>query len=316
MMSHRSHPLILVVDDEPINLQTVGDVLDGEGYKVSFANTGYRALEVASAALPNLILLDIGLPDLNGIEVCRRLKDDHLTRDIPVLFVTSNESELERAFEAGCVDYIRKPIHEAELRGRVKVHVRINQLIDQLTYSNQRLTEANRSLSRLSVTDGLTGIANRRRFDTALELEWRRALRDREPLSCMMVDVDAFKKFNDTYGHLHGDTCLSAVAKTLAQVVNRAGDTVARYGGEEFSLLLPNTAAQGATHQAERIRAGVAALDLASSIQGFAGVTVSIGVAEMVPARDTTAGDLLLAADTALYQAKNGGRNRVVLAHA
>lgn len=309
-----TRPLILIVDDEPINLRSIGDILAGDGYSLSYANSGRAALDAARSALPTLILLDIGLPDINGLDVCRRLKDISSTSEIPVIFVTSHEHELNNAFEAGGVDYIRKPVHEAELRHRVAVHIRLTQLIDQLAYSNHRLTEVNYELARLSTTDPLTGIANRRQFDDVLEAEWRRCMREEQSLSLMMVDVDHFKTFNDEFGHQAGDIALKAVASGLKTALQRGGDLAARYGGEEFAIIMPNTSLDAAQIQAERIRAAVAALDIRSELPDARNLTVSIGLASALPKRDADAESLISNADQALYQAKLLGRNRVAVA--
>ncbi len=313
-MSSRSRPLILIVDDEPINLRAIGDLLSTEGYALSFANSGRAALDAARSALPTLILLDISMPDIDGIEVCRRLKETAATADIPVIFITAHEHELPRAFAAGAVDYIRKPVNEVELRLRVGAHMRISQLIDQLAYSNQRLTEANYELSRLSTTDALTGLPNRRHFDDVMEAEWRRGVREGHPLSVLMLDIDHFKKINDEYGHPLGDLVLKMVAGAIKSAIQRGGDVVARYGGEEFVVVLPNTAAAAALQQAEKVRTAVAALDLSQHLPDVRVVTISVGLAADIPARDGDHATLLGRADKALYTAKLQGRNRVVSA--
>lgn len=313
-MTQRARPMVLVVDDEPANLQLIADLLESEGYMLTFANNGRSAIEAARTALPTLILLDIGMPDIDGIQVCRELKQLSSTRDIPIIFVTSHEHEVLNAFKAGGVDYIRKPVHAAELRARVHVHMRIVQLIDQLAFSNQKLSEANTELARLSFTDALTGIANRRHFDGVLETEWRRGMRGELPLSVLLIDVDHFKRVNDEFGHQVGDEVLREVGRLLRGHAQRGADLAARYGGEEFVLVLPNTAADSALAQAERLREAVEQLDLSALLPNPRRLTISIGVASAVPTSETASASLLQRADQALYQAKQNGRNRVAQA--
>ena len=313
-MTQRARPLILIVDDEPVNLQLMADLLEPEGHNLSFANNGRSAIEAARTGLPTLILLDIGMPDLDGLAVCRELKQNPTTRDIPVIFVTSHEHEVVNAFNAGGVDYIRKPVHAAELRARVNVHLRLVLMLDQLAYSNQRLAEANAELARLSYTDALTGIANRRHFDGVLETEWRRGMRDSHPISVLLIDVDHFKHVNDEFGHQVGDQVLREVGRLLRAHAQRGADLAARYGGEEFVLVLPHTSAELAQTLAERLRAAVESLDLSQILNTGRSLTISIGTSTQIPCQDRNSAELLKLADDALYRAKAEGRNRVVQA--
>lgn len=292
-------PSILIVDDAPANIQILANALK-DHYHIRVANNGLRALDVAQTTLPDLILLDVMMPELDGYEVCRRLKDDPRTNTIPVIFVTARgeiEDEM-RGLDLGAVDYITKPFNLAILHARVRTHIDLKLKSDLL--------------ERLALLDGLTCIPNRRRFDQQAEQEWRRACREGTSLALAIIDVDEFKRYNDHYGHGAGDECLRAIAQALTNAVARAGDLVARYGGEEFVLLLPDTDSEGACCIAERCRRAVLALALphATSSVG-AVVSISIGVAstrppalEIAPLRDM--------ADRALYRAKAGGRNRVV----
>jgi len=313
-MTSFSSPSVLVVDDEPINLQLIADLLEPDGYRLTFANSGRSALDAALSGLPSLILLDIGMADMDGIQVCRELKLNTLTRDIPVIFVTSHEHEIINAFEAGGVDYIRKPVHAAELRARVAVHLRLIQLIGQLAFSNQNLATANAELAAMSYTDALTGIANRRHFDGVMESEWRRGIREALPLSVLMIDVDHFKRVNDQYGHSVGDAVLKEVGRILSKHAQRGADLAARYGGEEFVIVLPSTATTVAVAQAERLREAVAKLNLKAFMPDRAGVTISVGVATAVPTAPGGGAALMVRADEALYMAKETGRNRVSVA--
>ncbi len=315
-MNQRARPMILVVDDEPVNLQLVADLLEPEGYNLTFANNGRSAIDAARTGLPTLILLDIGMPDIDGLAVCRELKQNPSTRDIPIIFVTSHEHEVINAFDAGGVDYIHKPVHAAELRARVTVHIRLVHMLDQLAFSNQKLAEANAELARLSFTDTLTGISNRRHFDGVLETEWRRGMREELPLSVLLIDVDFFKKVNDEFGHQTGDEVLREMGKLLAAHAQRGADLAARYGGEEFVLVLPGTVTADAIDQGERLRAAVEQMALPHILPAGRRLTISVGVATCVPAQENSATQLLADADAALYRAKSGGRNRVEAADA
>jgi diguanylate cyclase (GGDEF)-like protein len=292
--------LILIVDDEPINVEILVTVFE-EIYDIIVATQGEQALELAQTARPDLILLDVMMPGLDGYEVCARLKQDPDTADIPVIFVTGlgdKQAETD-GLEAGAVDYVAKPISPLIVRRRV---------------SNQiELKKARDRLAQMAVTDGLTGLANRRCFDQTLDLEGRRLRRGDGSLSLVMLDVDHFKAFNDTYGHIAGDDCLRAVSRAIQTSVGRATDLAARYGGEEFACILPATPLAGACELAGRIRDNVAALKIphaASATAPF--VTVSLGVASVTStSSDGDIAALLATADTQLYRAKTAGRNRV-----
>ena len=291
---------ILVIDDSHTVRHLLGNILE-KRYRMIMAQTGEEGLALAVEHVPDLILLDVMMPGLDGFAVCARLKAESRTREIPVLFLTalSGEEDEMRALEAGGIDFIPKPISPAVLCARVR-----NQL--ELKHSQDKLRN-------LSLTDGLTGIANRRRFDQYLELEWQRCTRNGHPLSVVMGDVDFFKAYNDAYGHGQGDECLRQVAQVFTQALRRPGDLAARYGGEEFVCILPETDADGARIVAEQIMAGMALLDLPHSHSTVGPrVTVSVGVASAFPPyQDRTAQSVVEAADQLLYQAKANGRNRV-----
>ena len=292
---------ILVVDDAPENLQVLNAVLK-EQYRVKVATSGERALALATGAdLPDLILLDVMMPGMDGYEVCARLKDDPRTRDIPVLFVSSRDEEEDeaRGLALGAIDYIIKPIRPSIVQARVRNHLELKRNRDLL--------------ARLTTVDHLTGISNRRRYDEYLEFEWRRAARDQTPIALIAIDIDHFKAYNDHYGHPKGDSCLVAVAQALAESVTRTPDLIARCGGEEFACVLPGTDALGATHLAEEMLQRVLALELEHlRSDSHDRVTVSIGVAAMIPDPEEPPQTLVALADAALYQAKTEGRNRVV----
>ena len=293
-------PKIVVIDDMPVNIRILHAVLSRD-FDVRCATRGAEGLDLVAREHPDLVVLDVMMPEMDGYEVCRRLKADPVTAVIPVIFITAlDEAEEEaRGLELGAVDYLTKPITPAIVLARVKTHVELKRLRDRLEL--------------MTTTDGLTGVANRRGFDACLSREWQRAVRAKSPLSLIMGDIDFFKNFNDHYGHLAGDSCLRRVAEAMAASVSRPADLVARYGGEEFVALLPETEATGARLLAEEMRRRVAELDIPHATSAAAPhVTVSLGVATLVPESRDDPGYLILQADEALYQAKDQGRNRVV----
>ena len=296
-----SRQRILMVDDIAANIKILSAILKHE-YDILVATNGSDALEIALVEQPDVILLDVMMPDMDGYEVCSRLKADPRTHDIPVIFISAmNEVEDEaRGLEVGGLDYITKPINPAIVKARVRIHLELKRQRD--------------ILQRISMIDGLTGIANRRRFDEALEREWRRCHRSDSPLSLILVDVDFFKNYNDHYGHLAGDECLKKVAAAMADQNRRAADIVARFGGEEFACLLPDTGADAAHAMAVRLGEAVAALAIPHARSDAAGhVTISLGVATLIPGEGDVASSLIDQADRGLDHAKQNGRNRVAV---
>ena len=294
-----TRPLVLVVEDDEAILALLTAVLSTE-YDVVAAGTGADALSRALDQALDLILLDVGLPDASGLDVCRRMKKHPTLAGVPVIFLTSRTSPDDEVdgFEAGGVDYITKPINPAVLRARVRNHL--------------ELKHARDALERIARMDALTGIANRRAFDEVLSREWRRLARVNQSLGVIMIDVDHFKQFNDTYGHGQGDSCLQRLAHAAAAALQRPADLLARYGGEEFVALLPDTALPGALAVAEAIRAAVQDLKIPHAGSKAAPcVTVSLGVACGIPKGDQGAEGLVETADKQLYAAKSEGRNRV-----
>lgn len=297
-------PSLLIVDDEPANLHVLARLMQEE-YRIVVANCGKKALELMEGGTkPDLVLLDVQMPDIDGFEVCRRLKKDPATSSIPVIFVTARDSsgDEEAGFALGAVDYVSKPFQPALVRARARTHIRLKQKTDLL--------------ERFALLDGLTDIPNRRNFEDHYEREFRRAERDRLPLSVVMIDIDNFKPFNDHYGHGPGDTCLRRVAAALSVVAGRPRDIVARYGGEEFVALLPSTDAEGAAELAEQFRSAVEALGIPHEYSDAGQVvTLSLGVATTSFVEDKHGteklGALLTRADNALYEAKSLGKNRV-----
>lgn len=300
-MSHPpSNQTILIVDDKPINIKALQLVL-GEEHNLVFATTGEMALQMAvEEPQPDLILMDIVMPGLNGFEVCRLLKNDDRTRNIPVVFLTARweTSEEAKGLELGAVDYIRKPFSPPIIKARIRNHLELKKTRDLL--------------ENLSTLDGLTNIPNRRRFDEILVHEWNRAVRKKAPISLLFIDIDHFKNYNDHYGHLAGDDCLKAVARVLQSSLGRAADFLARFGGEEFIILLPDTKENGCRHLAEAIRSAVEKLDIEHRDSPVADhLTVSIGAVTCIDVTRCDRELLLEHADRLLYQAKHEGRNRV-----
>lgn len=297
-MNERPH--LLIVDDEPINIQALYQLFRDDCVVFMATSAGQALACCQKAPLPDLILLDVLMPGIGGHELCRQLKADPVTADIPIIFITAQlEPEDEtRALEAGAVDFISKPVNPAVVRARVRTHLTLKAQADQL-----------RSLAYL---DGLTGVANRRRFEDALQVEWRACRRAGQPLSLLMIDVDHFKQFNDHYGHLAGDGCLQRVAATIGTQAFRAHDLAARYGGEEFACLLPGMEQGDCQSKAEALCRAIEQLAIPHALSATAAVvTVSIGVATLLPDDTSEPACLVGAADAALYQAKTTGRNRV-----
>ena len=294
-------PRVLIIDDVPNNIEVLGEALS-QDYDVRFACSGQEGLTIAVADPPDVILLDVVMPEMDGFEVCRRLKDLDDLQNIPVIFVTARDAEEDQGIglSLGAVDYITKPFNPALVRMRVRNHAESKRRADLL--------------ASLAMIDGLTHLPNRRRFDEQLELEWKRCQRDSLPLSLLLMDIDDFKGFNDRFGHGEGDTCLQRVADALAKATHRPTDLLARYGGEEFVALLPDTDALGAWQVGERLRVAVEALGIphAPALTGRV-VTLSVGYATRVPDSEAamTPEALLKAADEQLYVAKRDGRNRV-----
>ncbi len=301
------HGALLLVDDDEMTRDMLSRRLERIGYTVTPASDGDQALELIAREPFDVVLLDIKMPGLTGFQVLQAIRRIHSVTDLPVVMVTSSDDSdsIVEALELGANDYVTKPIDFPVAIARVRTQLLLRRMV-------LALEEANQKLERLSFLDGLTNIANRRRFDEFLEREWRRGLRDGTPISVIMTDIDFFKAYNDTYGHEAGDEILKMVAGALSATLNRPADLVARYGGEEFVVVLPGTDSGGAALLAERLRGGVESLQIAhAGSRVGVHVTISLGVATMVPQRGVSPDVLVAAADQALYQAKHEGRNRV-----
>ena len=292
---------ILIVDDAMENIQILHQALQDE-HDVVFAMNGAKALHIAQNQLPDLILLDAVMPDMDGYAVCAALRASAVTRDIPIIFVTALKTPEDepRALDAGAADFISKPVNAAVVRARVRTQLTVKRQSD--------------ALRELTLTDGLTGVANRRAFDEKLQAEWRRCARAQVPMGLIMVDIDHFKLFNDHYGHQAGDACLQVVGAAMKRAALRPQDMVARYGGEEFAILLPQEDSSGAEAVARRVLDEIAALGIAHACSSSgSNVTVSMGVASVTPNEKVEASALIKAADALLYQAKAQGRNRYLV---
>lgn len=296
------HGKILVVDDELLNIEVMSGTLEDLG-EVLFATNGAEAIDLCLREKPDIIILDIMMPEMDGFEVCRRLKQMPETSSIPIIFATAMTDNTDEAkgFEIGAVDYISKPIVAPVVVARVKNHLQLKQYRDHL--------------ENIAFIDGLTGIPNRRSFDQHIRAEWQRGVRSASELSLLLIDIDHFKQYNDTYGHQAGDACLAVVAKALSSSVHRPGDLVARYGGEEFVCILPATNIEGASAIGTTLREAVNYLKIPHKSSSVCNqVTISIGGASIMPDQSSDIGDLIGAADAMLYKAKSEGRDRVVIA--
>lgn len=308
---------VLVIEDTVTSATLVCHQLTKMGLAAMHARDGECGIDMFKRERPDLVLLDIIMPGMDGFEVAHRIRQLEQDGDwTPIIFLTAraSENDLQRAIEVGGDDYLIKPASEVVLKAKVSAMQRIAQMRSALLVLTRKLDDANRELTRLSSVDGLTGIANRRRFDESLLREWRRASRTGSPVSLLVADVDSFKPFNDNYGHQVGDECLKAVARTLELKLRRPTDLVARYGGEEFAAVLPETDLDGALAVAEAMRGGIESLAITHRFSAAAPVvTISVGVASMRPERGDETGfvGLIKAADDALFRAKRLGRNRI-----
>ncbi|KAA0987337.1 diguanylate cyclase [Pseudomonas sp. ANT_J12] len=294
-----NRPKLLIVDDQPTNIRVLHELFR-EDCDVFMATSGEQAISVCQTQLPDLILLDVVMEGMDGHEVCRRLQVDPATRGIPIIFITAQQQESDEVLglELGAVDFITKPINPVIVKARVRTHLTLKLQSDLLR--------------SMALIDGLTGVANRRKFNEDILADWRLCFREQKPLSLILVDVDYFKRYNDQYGHQAGDGCLKSIAQALSETVRRPYDLVARYGGEEFACVLPNTVLSGAVDIAERMQKRVRSLGIEHSASDVDRVmTISLGVATLTPTGEQGFEALIEAADKQLYEAKNAGRARV-----
>lgn len=302
-ISARTQPRFLIVDDQPINIRVLHELFRDDA-ELFMASNGHQAVEMARDILPDMILMDVMMPSMNGYEACRQLKMFPATSAIPVIFITAQHRDSDEAvgFDLGAVDFITKPFNATIVKARVNIHLSLKLQSDIL-----------RSIAML---DGLTGVANRRMFNEVLEMHWRQSGRDGSALSLIMLDIDHFKHYNDHYGHLAGDGCLRRVALAVKSALERPGDLLARYGGEEFACILPGMGAMGAG----KVAAGILEKIAAAAIQHLGSdsgklVTASMGVATTCARAGSLREQefLIEAADQQLYAAKKAGRNRASL---
>ncbi len=292
---------ILVIDDEKV-ISKVLEVILEEDYTITKTTSAVDGLALARAELPDLILLDIHMPEIDGYELCRLLKTDTQTKNIPIIFVTalSTQEDETKGLEAGAADYIVKPINPSIVQARVKNQMEVKKQRDYL--------------EKLSTIDSMTGVYNRRYLDECLSREWRRCQRAKTDLSIVLIDIDTFKAYNDKYGHVAGDDCLRLVAEKLKEVPQRGGDILARYGGEEFMAILPETPYEFLSFMAEKFRSAIeeaAIHHFDSEVSDI--LTVSVGAATVKPDKHIDMMYLVKMADKMLYKAKGDGRNRACI---
>ncbi|MBF0234715.1 MAG: diguanylate cyclase [Desulfamplus sp.] len=298
-MGQLEQPSLLIVDDEPYNVKVLVELLR-PNYSIRVATNGEIALRIVmSNNPPDLVLLDIIMPGIDGYEVCRRIKTEPTTQDIPVIFITSKMDAQDeiKGFEVGSVDYVTKPFNPIVVEARVKTHIDLKKKTELLRCYSMR--------------DGLTGIANRRHFNQYLNIAWNYAIRDSSHLSLILIDIDHFKLYNDTYGHLVGDSCLIKIAKSIDESLSRKIDLAARYGGEEFVCILPKIDIDGAVIVSKKIHYNIQSLQIPHyNSKSCKTVSISQGVATIIPSKSSEPDDLIKMADNALYTAKNSGRNQ------
>lgn len=305
---------VLVVEDSKVTMKVLCNYLERMGIQPLKAELGKTALEIYSREHPDIILLDAQLPDIDGFDIALEIRRLEQKKDwTAIIFLTSmtKDEDLARGIEVGGDDYLLKPISEVVLKAKVIAMRRLVEMQRSLVAVTHQLNVVNKELQKLSTTDGLTGISNRRMYDELSVREWRRCERMKKPLSLVMVDVDNFKLYNDHYGHQAGDECLKVVAEQMRRAAPRPSDLVARYGGEEFVFVLGETDADGAKWVANLLRQRIADLNMPHTAAPLQHVTVSCGVASVVPDEKLSLDVLMKSADHALYQAKQQGRDRV-----
>jgi diguanylate cyclase (GGDEF)-like protein len=307
---------ILYADDSQTSRRTVGDLLRSMGHEVVEATDGRQLIEAFRERIPDLVMLDVDMPRMNGYDAAREIRLMCGAADwIPIMFLSGkvDDADVATGILAGGDDYLTKPVGPQVLRAKIQAMQRITDMRQRLVNVTRELAASNRALQELSSRDGMTGISNRREFDVAIEREWNHAQRGRSPLGLILCDIDHFKAYNDTYGHQLGDDCLRAIAQALQGTVRRKVDLAARYGGEEFALLLPDTAPVSALLMAGRALEAVRSLGIPHAGSPRGHVTASLGVVSAVPKASELPSQLVAAADRALYEAKTKGRNQAVM---
>ncbi len=317
----QSAVMVLLVDDQTIVAEAVRRMLVDEArLDFHYCANPEDALRMAQATRPTVILQDLVMPGVDGLTLVRQYREHEATRDIPIIVLSTKEEPRIKsaAFAAGANDYLVKLPDSIELIARIRYHsrsylnlVQRDEAYRALRQSQQKLLETNLELQRLTNSDGLTGLSNRRCLDDYLSAEWKRAARDKSTLGFLMIDVDNFKSYNDTYGHVAGDDVLKLVARAIESCLNRPADLAARFGGEEFAVVLPSTSAAGLRILGDKIRLAVEELAVPHTGSFAKCVTISVGGVTQVPQQGENVKQLIEAADLALYRAKRDGRNRV-----
>jgi two-component system chemotaxis family response regulator WspR len=320
----KSDAMVLLVDDQVMIGEAIRRVLaEQPNIDFHYCSNPSEAIAIAETIKPTVILQDLVMPGMDGLELVQQYRVNPATRDIPVIVLSTKEDPAIKssAFAAGANDYLVKLPDNIELVARIRYHsksylnqVQRDQAYRALHFSQQRLQEKNLELLRLSNQDGLTGLSNRRYFDEYIEAQWKLAIRDQNPFSLLMIDVDNFKLYNDTYGHLAGDEVLKGVAMVMRQRFMRPTDLPARFGGEEFAVILPATPFAPLQTLGESLRVGVEELCIPHSASDIGDcITISVGGASVIPKTGESFLQLIDRADEALYEAKNLGKNRVVM---
>lgn len=298
----RKKPLVLFVSDSTESIGSLGATLFPD-FRFNTVKNAQEALKtISNPPYPDIILLDTNIQGMDSFALCRQLKEDESSKDIPVIFIAEKGhiSEETKAFEVGAVDCISKPVNPVISKARIETHLKLKRQRDLL--------------ATLAERDGLTGIANRRRFDEVLSKEYKNALREHKPIALIMIDIDDFKSFNDHYGHVAGDEALKQVAHIIDKTLNRPMDQVARYGGEEFACLLPDTDIEGIKLIAESILEAIRALQIPHNFSRATNIlTISLGGASIIPEHGHDPKIIVGIADKMLYKAKDSGRNRFIL---
>jgi two-component system, chemotaxis family, response regulator WspR len=313
---------VLLVDDQLIIVEAVRRMLSEQGdIEFHYVTDATLAAQAAVQLQPTVILQDLVMPTIDGFGLIQQYREDEALRHVPVIVLSAKEDPKLKAhsFAVGANDYIVKLPDKLELLARVRYHsnahisrLQRDQAFRFLRESQKQLADANIELQKLAALDGLTGIANRRRFDDTMHVEWQRGQRERQSLSLLICDIDFFKQYNDAYGHQRGDLCLKKAAAILTEHLKRPADLAARYGGEEFAIVLPDTPLAGAITVAQECVRHLENLRIAHGGSPHGVVTMSVGVASVVPTPESTVEELIARADRALYAAKDGGRNQVV----
>ncbi|MBU0675873.1 MAG: diguanylate cyclase [Proteobacteria bacterium] len=321
---HTFRITVLLVDDQAMIAEAVRRALIEEDLDFHYCQDPTAAVKMALELKPTIILQDLVMPEIDGLTMVKFYRANPALAQVPIIVLSTKEDpEIKgKAFEFGANDYLVKLPDKVELIARIRYHSRAyiaqmerDEAFRALEKSRMELAEANEILEKLSSLDGLTGVANRRRFDEIINQEWQRSVRHSTSISLIMIDIDYFKLYNDTYGHQGGDECLIRVAKALERAARRETDTVARYGGEEFGVILPETGANGAFAVAEALRVAIEAENIAhASSQVCDHVTISVGVATWLPEKGSRQDHLIAITDAALYKSKENGRNMVTSA--